>query len=253
MNDPPGESIRVVLIDAQGLFRASLGRYLCSEAGFEVVGDCGTSVEALGILNSSNAPVDVILLDFDLGNEHAGDFIPAARNAGYQGRFLIVAGAADARNSALALRLGASGVFLKTEPPERLVQAIRLVAHGDVWIDPRVIQLMASQVIDGRPASDIQVSGQLLPEREQKVLLGILEGLSNRKIGSNLGISESLVKNTIQNLFTRTGVRKRSQLVRLALEGSLGVIQLMKSAAEESSRRRRPSATDVLEPQESCS
>jgi len=235
MNEPAARTIRVLLMDALGLFRASLGRYLSSESGFEVAGECGTPAEALEILSGSVAQaVDVVLLDFDLGTEHAGDFIPAARNAGYEGRFLIVSGAADARNSALILRLGASGVFLKSEPPERLVQAIRSVANGDIWVDRKVIQLLADQVLDRSPQSEVTIPGETLSDREQKVLLGILGGLSNRKIGENIGMSEGSVKNIIQQLFTRTGVRTRSQLVRVALEGSFAVgLQPAKSEVNE--------------------
>ena len=54
------------------------------------------------------------------------------------------------------------------------------------------------------------------------MLVGILEGLTNRKIGDNIGLSESSVKSVVQQLFVRAGVRTRSQLVRKALEGSLG-------------------------------
>ena len=127
MHDQTDENrIRLVVLDDHGLFRASLERLLASEVGFEVVGECGTSAEALEMLNGS--PVDVVLLDFALGAEHANDLISAARKAGYQGRFLIVAGTTDAERSANALKFGASGIFLKSEAPERLVQAIKLIA-----------------------------------------------------------------------------------------------------------------------------
>ena len=56
-------------------------------------------------------------------------------------------------------------------------------------------------------------------EREQTVLQGIVDGLSNRKIGNQIGVSESTIKATLQSLFSKAGVRTRSQLVRIALEG----------------------------------
>jgi len=115
---PPRE-IRLVLLDGYGLFRASLARFLASEPDLEVAGDCGTSAEALEIVAREAArgvPVDLILLDFNLGTEFGIDFISTAREAGYQGRFLIVAGSADMRNSAIALKLGAAGIFLNPRP-----------------------------------------------------------------------------------------------------------------------------------------
>ena len=211
--------IRLILLDDHGLFRASLARFLASESGLEVVGECGTPPEALEVLQGS--PVDIVLLDFDVGPEHANNLISAARKAGYQGRFLIVTGEANAQSSAIALKLGASGIFLKSEAPDRLVQAIRVIAAGAVWIDPRIIQLLADQCLTAPRRTDQAPSGAL-QDREQRVLLGVLGGLKNRNIADGMGISESSVKNILQGLFSRTGVRKRSQLVRLAFEGSLG-------------------------------
>lgn len=220
IEQPDQIGIRLVLLDGHGLFRTSLARLLASEDGFEVVGECGTPAEALEILNGS--PVDVVLLDFDLGANHANDFISAAREAGCNGRFLIVAGTADAESLATALKLGASGIFLKSEAPDRLVQAIRLVAAGGVWVDQKIIQLLADQCVNQLPRLVDQRSGNLLLEdRQQKVLTGILGGLTNKRIADGMGLTESSVKNILQGLFAKAGVRTRSQLVRLALEGSI--------------------------------
>lgn len=213
--------IRLAILDDHGLFRASVGHFLASEPDFEVAGVCGTSAEALEILHGS--AVDVTLLEFDLGAEHGNSFIATARRAGYQGRFLIVAGAADVRNSALALKLGASGIFLKSDVPERLLQAIRTVANGEVWVDPRVIQLLAEQLVERDQQLEDQRYVIPLAARERKVLLGILGGLTNKKIGGKIGLAESSVKAILQGLFIKAGVRTRSQLVRAALEGSLKV------------------------------
>lgn len=211
--------IRLILVDGQALFRASLSRFLATQPGLEVVGECGTATEALEILNGSS--VDIVLLDLDLRAERGDELMSAGRRAGYKGRFLIIAGAVDARDLAAALKLGASGVFLKSEAPDRLVQAIRLVASGAVWVDQKVIQLLAGQLAD-QPELGDRKSGSTLTDREERVLLGILGGLTNRKIGDNIGLSESTVKSVVQQLFVRAGVRTRSQLVRMALEGSLG-------------------------------
>lgn len=224
MNEPREENpIRLVLLDDRALFRASLGRLLASKPGLEVVGECGNSAEALEILSAS--PVDVVLLDFEHATEAGDGFMSAARRIGYQGRFLIVAGTVDAMTSAVVIRLGASGIFLMSEAPDRLVQAITLVANGAVWLDQRIIHFLADQSADRSP-------GNLLTDREQKVLLGILGGLTNKRIGENLGLSEGSVKASVQQLFYRTGVRTRSQLVRAALEGSLGTArELMRRQA----------------------
>ena len=126
----------------------------------------------------------------------------------------------------MALKIGASGVFLKSEGPERLIQAIRLVSSGAIWVDQKIIEALANQCLS--PPQRADQKPRTLDDREQRVLLGILGGLTNRKIAEDMGISESAVKNILQALFTRTGVRTRSQLVRLALEGALGNVQQLK-------------------------
>lgn len=221
MNEhPPVKRIRLVLLDDHVLFRASLSRVLALEPGFEVAGECGTPAEALDILKA--APADVILLDFKALGTDGNDFMSVARQAGYHGRFLIVAGTLDARRSALALKQGAAGIFLKSETLDRLVQAIKLVANDELWIEQKVVQLLAGQLIDQYPQLEGPTSGKPLNDRERNVLLGILGGLTNKRIGDKMGLSESCIKNIVQRLFGKAGVKTRGQLVRVALEGSLG-------------------------------
>ena len=210
------ERIRLLLLDDHVLFREGLSRLLASEPDFEMVGNCGTSAEALEVLRGS--PVDVVLLDFDLGEDHGSQFIAAARRAGYAGKILMVTAGMNAAESSIALQLGASGIFLKHNSPVTLAKAIRLVASGEMWVDQRVIHLMA----DGIHQREGRTFHKVLTEREQQVLRGIFEGLTNKEIAARLGVSESAVKATLQQLFQKTRVRTRSQLVRIALESSLG-------------------------------
>ena len=207
--------IRLLLLDDHILFREGLSRLLASEPDFEMAGNCGTQAEALEVL--AHTPLDVVLLDFDLGEDHGSQFITAARKAGYQGKFLMITAGMTATESSIALQLGASGVFLKHNSPGTLAKAIRLVAAGEMWLDQKVIQSMADGV---HQRADLNFRA-LLTEREQRVLRGIFEGLTNKEIAAQLGVSEGAVKATLQQLFQKTHVRTRSQLVRIALEGSL--------------------------------
>ncbi|HLK61957.1 MAG TPA: response regulator transcription factor [Bryobacteraceae bacterium] len=212
------QPIRLLLLDDHILFREGLSRLLASELDFEMVGHCGTSAEALEMLRRSPvSPVDVVLLDFDLGEDHGSHFIAAAREAGYQGKILMITAGMTATESSIALQLGASGIFLKHNSPVTLARAIRLVASGEMWVDQRVIQLMA----DGVHQREELGIRRLLTEREQQVLQAIFEGLTNKEIAAQLGVSEGAVKATLQQLFQKTRVRTRSQLVRIALEASL--------------------------------
>jgi DNA-binding NarL/FixJ family response regulator len=210
------ERIRLLLVDDHILFRDGLSRLLALEPDLEVVAGCGTVAEALDIVG--RAPVDIVLLDYDLGEDRGNHFLSSARRTAFAGKVLMVTAGMTAKESSTALQLGASGIFLKHNSPGTLAKAVRLIMGGEIWVDPKVIQLMADRV-DQREEERVS---PLLTEREQQVLRGIFEGLTNKEIGAQLGVSDGAVKATLQQLFQKTGVRTRSQLVRIALEGSLG-------------------------------
>ena len=204
--------IRLILLEQNALLRTSLSRLLASEPDLDLVGECAGSREALELVRKTGA--DVVLLDFDAGADTCNEFLSTAARSIFSGRFLVMTTDADARTSAMALKLGASGVFLKSEAASRLVHAIRMVANGVIWIDQKVIRLL----VERYPLEWDTNYGKGLKEREQEVLEGIMGGLSNRKIGDRMDLSESSVKAIVQRLFKKAGVRTRSQLVRIALE-----------------------------------
>jgi DNA-binding NarL/FixJ family response regulator len=218
MNRPTDhERIRLVLLDDHVLFRESLARLLAAEPGLEVVGECSTSSEGLEALNTR--AVEVVLLSArssHISREDRDVFICAARERGYQGKFLILTSEIDMEDTILALKRGAAGIFLESESSTRLIQAIRMVANGEICVDQRVVQLLANRCLQ-RQHSRINS----LTNREQAVLEGILNGLTSKKIGERMGLSEATIKATLQRLFANAGVRRRSQLVRAVLEGTL--------------------------------
>jgi len=207
------QRLRLLLLDDHVLFREGLRRLLVTESDFETVAECGTTAEALKVL--SRSAVDVILLDFDLGEETGTTFITQAHAAGYRGKILIVTAGMIPLDVTVARNLGVSGIFLKHNSPKTLLEAIRDVARGSEWMDSRAAP--SAPVAVDRSA---QVNAQL-SHREQQVLRSVFEGLTNKEIAHNIGASQSSVKATLQRLFEKTGVRTRSQLVRIAIERSL--------------------------------
>ena len=207
--------IRILLVDDHSLFRESLSRLL-QAADFHIVGDCGSVTEALAVLDSAKA--DVVLLDYDLGEEQGLVFLEEARKRGIDSRVLVVtAGMSDA-DTLRALERGASGVFLKHSPPSELMDAIGKVAGGEMWVDPKAVR---SLVAGARERAKEPRASEPLNERERAVLSLLFEGLPNKEIAVKLEITENAVKWAIQQLFEKTGVRTRSQLVRIALEKRL--------------------------------
>jgi DNA-binding NarL/FixJ family response regulator len=208
------QRIRLLLVDDHILFREGLRRLLGSEPDFETVAECGTPAEALEVL--SRSAVDVVLLDFDLEDDTGTRFIASATAAGYQGKILMVTAGMSPLDVAVARKLGISGIFLKHNPPRLLLEAIRAVAEGRIWMDPKMTPPgIASGTIES------SASTTHLTPREQKVLRCVFEGLTNKEMAYNLGVSQSSVKATLQHLFDKMGVRTRGQLVRIAIERSL--------------------------------
>jgi DNA-binding NarL/FixJ family response regulator len=202
------QRIRLVLLHDHVLFRESLARLLASERDFDLLAECSTPAEALKSIKTSK--VDVLLIDLEMARE----FIPCARKARYRGKSLVVAKEIDVTASVLVLKCGASGIFVESDSSSRLIQAIRRVANGEAWVDWRVIQFLAERY----PQYEDRWWGGLT-ERERAVLDGVVDGFSNRKIGTQIGVSESTIKAALQQLFNKAGVRTRSQLVRIALTG----------------------------------
>jgi DNA-binding NarL/FixJ family response regulator len=164
------------------------------------------------------SPADVVLLDFDAVGGQAAEFISAAREAGYQGRFLVLASERHTTSLFMSLRAGASGVFRKHSSLDSLPRAIREVAAGEAWVDLELLQLLAGPIAE-RESRNLQ---RLLTRREQEVLEGVLDGLTNKAIAARLGVSEGATKTILREIFRKAGVRRRSQLVRVALTDPAG-------------------------------
>jgi DNA-binding NarL/FixJ family response regulator len=194
------------------LFRESASRLLAAEPGFEVAAHCGTIGEALQILRRK--AIDVVLLDFDLGESDGRQFLRLAKEEGFQGKVLVVTAGVDAGVAAELIRSGISGVFRKHDSAALLAQAIRDVMAGKVWLDRDQLQT----ALNSEAAVPGETRSRRFTEREQQVLSYVFEGLANKEIAARIGVSESSVKAALQQLFSKTGVRTRSQLVRIVLE-----------------------------------
>lgn len=207
---PRATKVRLVLVDDHALFREGVSRLLGAEPDFEIVGQCATVDEAVALLAAQ--PVDVVLLDVDLGQERGSELMARAREIGFRGRVLVVTAGLREDEAAWFLRQGAAGIFLKQDSPAVLARSIRRVMDGEASIDQR---LLAGLMGSGRAEEETRAA---LTDRERHVLRGVFEGRANKEIAALLAISESSVKAALQQLFHKTGVRTRSQLVRIALE-----------------------------------
>jgi DNA-binding NarL/FixJ family response regulator len=200
---------RILLIDDHSLFREAIARLLGREADFEIVGECATVDEGITVLGSS--AVDVVLLDINLGLQQGGAFLPLARNAGFKGKILVVTAGVSRLEAGRLVERGCAGIILKQERPEVLIERIREITGqtGTAATPPPLPETLGTQGAE-EPTS--------FTARELQVLRAVFAGQTNKEIAFKLGVSEPLVKAVLQQLFSKTGVRTRSQLVRIALE-----------------------------------
>ncbi|MBS1824914.1 MAG: response regulator transcription factor [Acidobacteria bacterium] len=203
--------IPLYLVDDHALFREGLARLLEAQPDFEIAGKADHV--AAGLRGIAELHPELVLLDVDLGSERALDFVRDAKAQGFAGKILIVTAGVTDLEAMQLIQAGVAGIFHKHNPPEMLCEAVRKVASGEVYLEPRYLRgLFAAvdpQVIDDRPR---------LTDRERIAMRCLLEGYANKEIGARLDISESSVKALLRGLFDKLGVRTRSQLVKIALD-----------------------------------
>ena len=161
----------------------------------------------------SQQAFDLVLLDHDLGSERASQFLPAARQIGYEGRVLVVTAWVSDTEARRLMRQGVAGIFLKQAPLSELAAGDPHGGRRRQLVRP-LVRGPSAKIRRRRP----QAAAPAFNDRQRKVLRFVLEGLSNKEIAWRLQISESYVKAILQSLFQKTGVRTRGQLVRVAFE-----------------------------------
>jgi DNA-binding NarL/FixJ family response regulator len=200
--EPGRGKIRVVLVDGQILFRESLASLLAGEVDFEVAAQYEAAEQAAGKIKARE--VDVIIAS----PEAARTLVKSMRHSGALVKLLEITESSDVHDALLAMRRGASGVIAQNTPADSLAMAVRAVASGSVWYDHKVIQSLAEAWLAPGRNSRLYYS-----DREEQVLEGICDGLTNRTIAAKAGLTEGIVKATVRQLLRRAGAKTRSQLV----------------------------------------
>jgi len=207
------DEIRILMVDDHSLFRESLSRLLEASSGFHVVGACTNVADALAALARTEA--DVVLLDYDLGSEQGTALFEGLNQHHQNPKVLVVTAGMPNAATVRMMEAGACGIVLKHSSLDQLLAAIRRVADGELWLDPRAFRSPFAG--KSTPAENSERT-RPLTARQNEVMRGVLDGLTNKEIALNLKVSESSVKAVIQELFHKAGVRTRSQLVRIAIE-----------------------------------
>jgi DNA-binding NarL/FixJ family response regulator len=215
-------TIKVVVADDQALVRAGFRVLVNSARDLEVVGEASDGVEAVSVVEATRP--DVVLMDVRMpkmdGLEAARQIVRSQATAG--SRILMLTTFDLDEYIFDALRIGASGFLLKDTPPDELLAAIRVIAHGDSLLAPSVTRRLIAEFAS-RPADKPPESGRLdsLTERERQVLMAIGKGYSNAEIGEELSMSLGTAKTHVSRILAKLDARDRTQLVVIAFQTGL--------------------------------
>lgn len=210
---PPTQTseIQLLLVDDHALFLEGMERLLDSQPGLRVVASFQSFDQARNILETQ--PVDVLLLDFDLGRERATPIVRSLVETGFAGRILVVTAGVSETEAIQLIRAGASGIFHKHNGSQALCTAIRRVATGEPYLETDYLASVFRTL-----GPEPETGPARLSDREVKMLRLLFQGLVNKEIAVKLGMTESGVKSALRSLFEKIGVKTRSQAVRVALE-----------------------------------
>jgi DNA-binding NarL/FixJ family response regulator len=199
---------RVLIVDDHPLTREALASLLKAH-GFEVSGSASDGAEA--IVEAARIQPDLILLDLLMPDMDGITALPRLREAAPNCEVVVLTASGTEENLLAAIRAGAAGYLLKTEPPERIAAFLEGVAGGEAALSGSVARRLLDQVRhgNGRGSGVPDSIASALSARELEVLLLLDEHLGTDEIAKRLFISEHTVRSHVKSLLRKLGVSSR--------------------------------------------
>ena len=210
--------IKVIIADDHSLVRQGLRRYLEMAGDIDVVGEASNGFEVLKLMENGAGVPDVALLDIRMPEM---DGLEAARRIRQQHPdvgVIMLTSYDDRQFVVEAVRAGARGYVLKARDAEHLIQTVRLVAGGNMVIDPQLVVALAEELTD---AKERDRKAETLTAREVEVLQLLAFGHTNKDIAEQLYISPDTVKTHLEHIFEKLGTSDRTAAVAEALRRRL--------------------------------
>jgi two-component system response regulator NreC len=208
---------RIVLVDDHAMFRSGMKAFLESERGFEVVGEASNGDD--GVDRVRELKPNVVVMDLSMPGSNGLDATRRIAALGLKARVLVLTVHAEEEYLVPVVEAGASGYLTKTSADQDLVDAIRVVARGEVYLPSKATRLLLQQYRNA--AREATQKLQDLSARECEVMALTAEGFSSREIGEKLFISPKTVDTYRARIMEKLGLNHRSELVRFALKTGL--------------------------------
>lgn len=211
-----GDRIRVVLADDHAVVRAGLRAVLGSAKDIEVIGEVRSGREAVDMAERFSP--DVVVMDLSMpdldGTAATKEIVAKALPT----KVLILTMHAEEDYLVPLMEAGAAGYLVKSAADRELVDAVRAVAHGDVYVRPSAARVLAKNLTRKDPAAVERERFEKLTQRERDVLTLVARGYSAPEIGEQLFISPKTVDTYKQRIQEKLGLAHRSEYVQFALK-----------------------------------
>jgi DNA-binding NarL/FixJ family response regulator len=208
--------IKVVLVDDHAVVRAGLKAVLGSAKDIQIVGEGSNGKDALALADRLDP--DVIVMDLSMAEMDGATATRELVAKGVRARILILTMHAEDSYLVALLEAGASGYLVKSAADRELIDAVRAVAAGDVYMQPTAARALAQQIKRKAVHADDRTRFEKLTERERAVLQLVAAGFSAPEIGEKLFISPKTVDTYKQRINEKLGFAHRSDYVEFALK-----------------------------------
>ena len=206
--------IRVLLADDHAVLRAGLRALLNAEPDLEVVGEAADGEEV--VERAVQVQPDVIVMDIQMPRMSGLEATRTLKARNVPSKILILTMHAESQYLLPLLEAGGSGYVLKSGADTELIEAIRTVHRGEVFLYPAATKLLVEGYLERSTRADDPFDG--LTEREREVLKFVAEGYSGTEIAERLVISPKTVDTYRERIMQKLGLRHRWELVRYALK-----------------------------------
>jgi DNA-binding NarL/FixJ family response regulator len=202
--------VRILIVDDHPITRDALSALL-AQHDFSVVGEAADGEQAIEL--ARRLQPQLVLLDLSMPGLDGLEALPRLREAAPECEVVVLTASGTEQNLLSAIRGGAAGYLLKSEPPERIVEFLRGVAHGEAALSGEVARRLLEQVREGggRDGAVPDEIARSLSAREVEVLLLLDDHLGTDEIASRLYISEHTVRSHVKSLLRKLGVSSRRE------------------------------------------
>jgi two-component system nitrate/nitrite response regulator NarL len=191
---------KVLLADDHPMIRTAVD-VLLRDSDFEVVGIATTGEETIRAVDVLNP--DIVMLDLQMPGGSGMDVVRKLRSSGDSRRLIILTAGIDDPSLVEARARGVQGIVLKSSDPAFLIDCLEKVCAGGTWVDPELARRLNHVTAGGRRA---------LAPRERQLIRFVRQGLRNREIAEELGVTEGTVKAYLHEVFDKLGVKNRTEL-----------------------------------------